>query len=531
MRRVFGATLIVCCISAAVPALPAGGRGAGGAEQEAAARDSYRKAYELVLAEKWTDAVKAIQSHLAAYPKGSTAVAAGFWLCYSKEKAGQPLESAFECYREFVTKYPESDWADDARNQMVRMAHDLAKAGRPEFEAVVKSMPSAGSEEVSLAALYALQDMGDPEALKTIIGLYDKSTKPGLREKIIYVLADFDTPAAADKLTAIALKDPDPALRTKAVYALADAGHASSGKLALILKQATDAATRKAALYALGETRDESVVAALAEVARTEKDAAVAQAAAMALADMGTTAAAEALAAIAATAPAATVRKSALMSLADSGSSKAIPVLKQVAMTDADASVRQVALAVLADMPDASAGEALMSAFQSATDGRTQEMALHAIADREGEKIDEFLAATATNHADERIARAAVHALADRAHKGAATLLLAISTKSRHETVRDSAIYAIVDSAEPQIVVQALDGALAAERDPERRVRMVTALGETGHDTAVPILLRIAQKDSFVRVQRAAVMALQEIGSAAARDALRQVLENEALQQ
>ncbi len=66
---------------------------------------------------------------------------------------------------------------------MVRVGRELARTGKPEYETVVKSMEADGDEDVRLAALYALQNMGDAEALKTLISLYDKSEGAKLKAR------------------------------------------------------------------------------------------------------------------------------------------------------------------------------------------------------------------------------------------------------------------------------------------------------------------------------------------------------------
>jgi HEAT repeat protein len=75
---------------------------------------------------------------------------------------------------------------------MVRIGRELSKAGKPEYETVVKSMETDGDEDVKLAALYALQNMGDAEALKTLIGLYDKTESAKLMCQIVFMLQDFE---------------------------------------------------------------------------------------------------------------------------------------------------------------------------------------------------------------------------------------------------------------------------------------------------------------------------------------------------
>ena len=110
------------------------------------------------------------------YPRSAWVDDARFGPVTTYEKLGQSLEKAFQCYQDFIRAYPDSEWVKDAKADMVRLSHTLAKAGKPEYETIIKSFQSGGEDEdIRMTALYALQNIGDEEALKTIISLYDKA--------------------------------------------------------------------------------------------------------------------------------------------------------------------------------------------------------------------------------------------------------------------------------------------------------------------------------------------------------------------
>jgi hypothetical protein len=184
------------------------------ADEEAAAK-SYERALNFIYDEKWNDAVKAFEEHLKKFPKSQTQIASRYWLCYAKEHLEASAEKSFQYYMDFVRANPSSQWADQAQTNMVRLGHQLAKAGKPQYEAILNSMKNSEDEEVKMAALYALADTGDPNALPTIIKLYDQSKSQNFRVKIVHMLVDFDSPEATTKLTEIALTDPDKTIRGK----------------------------------------------------------------------------------------------------------------------------------------------------------------------------------------------------------------------------------------------------------------------------------------------------------------------------
>ena len=192
------------------------------------------------------------------YPRSAWVDDARFWSCYSLEKLNQPLEKVFQCYQDFIRAYPDSEWVKDAKSNMVRLSQALAKAGKPEYGTVIKSLESGGEDEdIRMTALYALQNIGDEEALKTILGLYDKAESRKLKQQIVFMLQDMETPEALAKLADIARKEPDEDVRRAALFALG--GHGGPEAVAIlkdVLKSDAPADLRRNALFALAEAKD-----------------------------------------------------------------------------------------------------------------------------------------------------------------------------------------------------------------------------------------------------------------------------------
>ena len=183
---------------------------------------AYKKAYTLVLNEKWKDAIKEFETFLKNFPRSSWRDDANFWLCYSKDKAGYNPEDVFKCYRQFIEKYKRSKWANDARSNMIVIGQKLVQMGKVEYQSALEYLKQEDDEEISITALYALQNIGDEKALNAILKLYDTSKSENYRGKIIYALGNFDSPAAFNKLVDIAKTEPDTDLKKKAIHAIAN---------------------------------------------------------------------------------------------------------------------------------------------------------------------------------------------------------------------------------------------------------------------------------------------------------------------
>ena len=219
-RRIFRPGRLALMVMLLSLALPATARA-----QESAA-EAYQKAYELVLDEKWSQANDALQDFMDQFSRSDWADDAQFWWCYVEEKTGRFDEDAFDCYQDFVEDYPRSKYADDARGNMVQLAQRLARSGKREYLTIVESMREAGDEDVKLAALDALWQMGDERALDAVLDLYDSSGSERFRKKVIFALSQFDDPKAAEKLKDIALQDPNPTIRKEAIFWISQRGDA-----------------------------------------------------------------------------------------------------------------------------------------------------------------------------------------------------------------------------------------------------------------------------------------------------------------
>ena len=141
-------------------------------------------------------------------------------MCYSKEKAGYGLEEVFNCYQDFVNNNKRSKWADDARSNMIVIGQKLVKQGKVEYKSIIENLTSQDKEEISITALYALQNMGNEKALKSILKLYDTASGENYKGKIIYALGNFEAPEAFDKLVDIVKNEPNVELKKKAIYAI-----------------------------------------------------------------------------------------------------------------------------------------------------------------------------------------------------------------------------------------------------------------------------------------------------------------------
>ena len=491
--------------------------------QDESAKD-YQKAYNLILDEKWSEALTALESFLKAYPKSSYRDDALFWQCYAKEKSGQSLEDSFECYNNFLKRHSGSKWADDAKHNLIRIGQQLAKAGKTEYRAIVQSMEKSNDEELSLAALYALENIGDERALETTMELYDKTQNEKIRGKIVYILGEFEYPEVVTKLYDIALNDPSTGVQKKAVYALeCIETEQAVTSLKKIIESNTDSEVRKAALYALGNTDFPGIVPFLRNVAINETNTTLAKTATYALGDIESPEASEALSGVLKEAKSTEAQKAAIHSLADREDAASLATLRTIALSESNPQLAKTAVYAIGDYEDDTALDVLREVLESSPHIETKKAAVYAIGDLDRNvKAKELLYNAAISHPDETIAKTAVYALEDWLDDKETDVLLDIMNKTKYSSVKKAALYEIAD--EGTAAVQILDRLLQEEKDAEVRKSAVYVLEDTESDEAVPILIRVVNNDPDMDVRKAAIRTLGEIGTPAAREALMTIL-------
>ncbi len=489
---------------------------------------AYNKAYALILDEKWVEAGRAMDQLIRDFPKSTWVDDASFWKCYAREKRGLPLEEAFKGYQDFVKANPSSAWVNDAKANMVRIGRLLVKTGKTEYEAIIKSMGDSSDQEVRLAALYALENIGEEDALKSIMDIYDRTSNSRLKEKIIFMLQDFDSPLVFSKLREIAQRDPDARVRSKALYAISDKRKPEAVRLFKdIAGSNVDPEVRQAALHALSESGDPSVVPFLTNIALGDKTYDVAAAAVFSLgkinAQMGDKAAKEGLLRVLKKAADPELRKAVMYVMGESGESgKTLSELREIIMSK-NLELAQAALFQVSSVKSPEALALLKEVLQTGWNEILRRSALFAIADYGGDEADRILLDTAVNCPNEIVAESAANALTGGKTWPNRSILTDLVKGVRSPRVLRTAMVNIANRGDAGSV-KILSLVVKDEYDPEIRLLGISALGQTKSDEAVTVLLDLARYDKNAMVRSQAVSALGAIGTARSRAALKEIL-------
>ncbi|UCH61590.1 MAG: HEAT repeat domain-containing protein [Fidelibacterota bacterium] len=189
--------------------------------------EAYQDAYGLILDQRWKEARNAYEEFLEKYSESRYVDDARFWICYSMEQAGLSPEEVFRAYHKFIQEFANSKWLDDARANLIRIGRDLAAKSRKakaEYGPIIEQLEEEYNIEVTIATLDRLSYHSSKNTLKAVFGLYDRTKNDELRKKIVYALRRFDDKAVLDKLGNIARNDPNPDIRQAAVEAIGRRG-------------------------------------------------------------------------------------------------------------------------------------------------------------------------------------------------------------------------------------------------------------------------------------------------------------------
>ncbi len=456
------------------------------AQEQAAA--AYQRAYELVLDEEWSRASDALKDFLQEYRRSDWEDDAQFWQCYVREKSGASDESAFECYQDFVNDNDESKWVDDARANMVTLAQRLARSGKREYMTIIESMQAEGDEEVKLAALDALWQMGDERALDAVLDLYDNSASEQFRKKIIFALSQFGSPRAAEKLKDIALQDPNPTIRSEAIFWISQ--HGGSEVISLleeIANQENSEEVQKKIIFAYSQLGREAVPQ-LIRIARTHPDT--------------------------------DIQKDAIFWLSQMGGPEVMDFFRELIGETNDEEVQKGLVFAFSQLGDDGA-PALIDIARTHQNPEIQKDAIFWLSQIGGSEVMDFFSELINQIDDEEVQEGIVFAISQLGREGAPRLI-EIARTHRNPEIRKDAVFWLSQIGGPAVID--FFGELIDESDDEKVQKgLVFAFSQLGSE-GVPHLIRIAKTHENPKIKKDAIFWLGQTNDPRASQALIEIV-------
>ncbi len=430
----------------------------------------YKRAYNLILEERWNDAERAFADFTASFSDSQWKDDAEFWICYAKHKGRLSAEESFRCFREFVERHPHSEWTDDALRTLVMLGKSLAETGRPEFLSEARAALKHNEEDETdpddelLAMLESVAERNPDRAAKVVFKYFDQAKDERLRAKIVALMEDIETAEVTQQLVKIVRGDASLKVREYAVEALVD--------------------------------RIESDLAreVLLDVARSDKYPAE-------------------------------LREDVISELDDYDFPNKLELLRELVLRESDPNLVEEALDALAETETPEALAVLFQAYQATEDRDRREHILEAIADTESAEALTFINKIALTEQDATLAGQAVNQLEEFPEAMALSSLEHVLSGETSWRVKVAAVFSVGDF-ESERAVSLLADTLDRETHPEIRKAAIEALGDTERPAAVPILLNIIRTDPNPAMRRQAIDALDDLDELPeAQEALLQLLE------
>lgn len=455
------------------------------------AAEAYQQAYDLVLDEQWADAARALDAFAKAHARSSFADDAAFWLCYAREQNTDDAEAAFGCYRRFAEQHPKSSYVNDARSNLVRLGRRLARSGKPEYEALVRSMQANSDDEVRLAALEALWRVGDAEALDAVIDLYAAGQSVTFKKKLVYVLGQFEDRRALEQLRTIALNDADASVRKEALFWLAEEGGPEALPMLEEIARARrdDVEVQKQLIFAFAQMADEGGIGRLIEVAKTH--------------------------------PNRELRKEAIFWLSEEGGKPALDFFDDLIRSTADREIQKQIIFAYGQMGEDGIAR-LRTIARSHPSTEIRKEAIFWIASESDQDVLPLLDELLQSTNDPDLQKQILFAFAERG-KESLTRLMDVARKHPNSEVRRDAVFWLAEVADDdRRVLDFFAETLRSSGDLDMQKQILFALAEMGNE-AIPRLIDVAKNHPNPQLRKEAVFWLGESDDERARKAILEI--------
>lgn len=426
--------------------------------------EDYQAAYVLVLEGKWSQAEEKLENFLKKHSKSRWNDDAQFWRCYIQARQAENKELAFSCFESFTDAFPKSSYVKDAQAEMVTLARDLVKQGKPEYEEKVRKLRESQASETTIMVLSALRDIGDAQAWDALLDYFDQSDDARIRKAIVGMLDDFERPDVPKTLVTIYKKDESNLVKEQALKTLS--------------------------------SFDQSMEAAdfLKSVALDEKESQE-------------------------------LRKRAVRELTDFEQLNLLPFFEQLAFHPSP-DLAKVAVGEIGEHKTPEAFQALLRIYEKSENKDVRRRILGTLGDDFGGEALDFLTSVAGSATDRDFVRSAVGAMAEIEDPSLLERFKKLLGSATDQDARRYIIRGICELKSPK-AAEVLQDFLANHADPETRKEAARGLAEQSGDESIPILKKAALEDSSAMVRKYAIKALGEINSAKAREALIDILKVE----
>ncbi len=372
----------------------------------------FRAGRDFIGDENWKSAAEKFQSFIEQFPKDANTDAALYWLAYAQFKQDKLVEASSQLQR-LLKKYPNSNWADDARALQIQIGSRQGTA--------VEAPRSDDDDEIKIVALEALFRSNPERGMAYVQNMFKSgsNTSRRLKEAGIEFVRRFG--------------------EEKAVPTLIE-----------IIRNESDAELRKAAIETLGRTGDERAFDILVQMVRTSTDDEVSNAAVFAISRFKAEKAHPVLFEMARSAKSIEVRKNAIFYLSREGNDDVLDELMRLYASEANVEVKKQIVFALKRMNSPRSIAKLYEIASGNGDVEVRKDAIHWIGQRGDAQSVEYLIRTYDSEQNEEMKNQIIFALSRTNQKSALRKLMEIARRDKSVEMRKQAVFWLGRSDDPE---------------------------------------------------------------------------------
>ncbi|MDQ1350487.1 MAG: hypothetical protein QG657_789 [Acidobacteriota bacterium] len=232
------------------------------------AKKVFQEAKKSIYAKEWDKAAEQFRKITEDFPDGELADDSLYWLSYSLNKLGENdkgldkvleiKKGALKTLSLLLSRYPGSEWFDEAKLLTVEIAQELADRGLKEYEKyITNGVKEEEDADLKAIALAALLQMDKEKAFPSVEKILKSSKDPELRRNLIFALSQVNDDRVIPLLVEAVNTDPDSEVKKQAVFMLGQLGTPESYKqLVNIYEKVGNIELKKQVIFAISQAGD-----------------------------------------------------------------------------------------------------------------------------------------------------------------------------------------------------------------------------------------------------------------------------------
>ena len=201
------------------------------ADDQKALHQSFFQGKQYFYQQQYEKAVKSFESCLNMNMTDDDAAKTHFWLGFCYEKLDEP-KKALVHYNELVNNYKNS-WYKDGLIKRNQVAASLVKQGCKECKKYIKDGLKSADPNVKIVSVIALTEIDDKESLPILIQAFHQNLDPMVQQLLLKAIVKYNSPQSVPVFESVLFSDVNPDMK---VISLEAAQHISPDLIVPVLE-------------------------------------------------------------------------------------------------------------------------------------------------------------------------------------------------------------------------------------------------------------------------------------------------------